>query len=1046
MIDLVETTLMLSSKSRSVWAKSKYDNDSPGLAWWLPLWLHLADAAEVARHLAANWLAPSIPDLIEREFAGSASGLLPADEFKALASWLAGIHDIGKATPAFSTKVGALDDCMREAGLRHELIDASERRQAPHGLAGQMIVEKWLRKTMRWGIQSARALASVVGAHHGIPATTKMVLNMHGRDHLLGDSEWSAVRSELLEMAINRAGVADLLDEWSHRSWSEPFLVEICGLVIVSDWLASTEAYFPFCRLEDDGSEFLDAKQHQERVESGLAKIELPSPWRPRDDGEDADSLLRTRFDLPDGAKATAAQRAAVEAARSMELPGLMIVQEATGSGKTEAALLAAEVLAARTGRSGVLFALPTQTTTDAMFSRELDWLGHIEESYRDAGAPSAFAVQLQHGRAKLNEDARALRKTGYAIRDRLLGSLGGDGDPATDPLSSSLPAPRQIGLDEEDGLGTRTSPGGKGARGNRDGERNGTCLRDEGTDADLAIMAWFSGRKKSMLADFVVTTIDHLLFASLSAPHLMLRHLGLSRKVVIVDEVHSYSTYMNSYLDRSLTWLAAYGVPVILLSATLSEARCSALADAYDRGLQLVSDSDSCKEKQDEVPDETRKSVCEKRRDKVPGETQTREEAREAHMPFPCLVTSGEGGTKVVAVEAAGRRSSVEIRRMDEGTDVVALLKDTLSDGGCALVVRNTVRRAQETYDELRKVFGDDVSLNHSRFTISDRLNKNADLLRRFGPPRKSPKRPKRAIVVATQVVEQSLDVDFDVLVTDLAPIDLVLQRMGRLHRHERRRSGKLKRPVCYVDCLPLASDDEPEIDRGAKHIYGERDLLLTAAALNKIAAEGGVVRVPDDVRELIEAVYGTDPDVPAQWNQAVAEACDKAEEAERKKGDAAKGYQLSEPKNDNRVSLIDWLHTLSDDSEEKARAHVRDGEDSLEVILLEVRKEGSQKSLRTLPSAQGFPSIEIPTGREPDRALARAMAMSAVRLPPRFSNQSAIDRVISELEGFYVDSWQTNLDLRGQLFLLLNNGRAELDGATIEYTSTTGLMEVQD
>lgn len=1047
MIDIVETTLMLSSESRSIWAKSKYDNEASGLAWWLPLWLHLADAAEVARHLAANWLAPSIPDLIEREFAGSASGLLPADEFKALASWLAGIHDIGKATPAFSAKIGALDDCMREAGLRHELIDASERRQAPHGLAGQIIVEKWLRKTMCWGIQSARALASVVGAHHGIPATTKMVLNMHGRDHLLGDSEWSAVRSELLETAVNRAGVADLLDEWSHRSWSEPFLVEICGLVIVSDWLASTEAYFPLCRLDDDGSDFLNAKRHQERVENGLAKIELPSPWRPRDDGEETDSLIRTRFDLPDGAKATAAQRAAVDAARSMRLPGLMIVQEATGSGKTEAALLAAEVLAARTGRSGVLFALPTQTTTDAMFSRELDWLRHIEESYRGAGEPSAFAVQLQHGRAKLNEEAQALRKTGYAIRDRLLGSLGGDGDPAANPMASSLPAPRQIGLDEEDGSGVRTNVGGRRARRNRGGEvERSNYARDKGTDADLAIMAWFSGRKKSMLADFVVTTIDHLLFASLSAPHLMLRHLGLSRKVVIVDEVHSYSTYMNSYLDRALTWLAAYGVPVILLSATLSEARCSALASAYDRGLQLISGGDLCQEKHEGVPDETRKSVREKRRDKVPGETQTREEAREAHMPFPCLVTSGEGGTKVVSVEAAGRRSSVEIRRTVKGSDVVARLKDALADGGCALVVRNTVRRAQETYDELRKVFGDDVSLNHSRFTISDRLNKDADLLRRFGPPRKSPERPERAIVVATQVVEQSLDVDFDVLVTDLAPIDLLLQRMGRLHRHERRRPGKLERPVCYVDCLPLDSDDEPEIDRGAKHIYGEQDMLLTAAALNKIAAEGGMVRVPDDVRELIEAVYGTNPDIPAQWSQAVAEACDKAEEAERKKGDAAKGYQLPEPKNDNRVSLIDWLRTLADDREEKSRAHVRDGEDSLEVILLEVHKEGGQESLRTLPSAPGFPSIEIPTDREPNRALARAMAMSAVRLPPRFSNPEAIDRVIGELEGFYVDSWQTNLDLRGQLFLLLNNGRAELDGATIEYTSTTGLMEVQD
>ena len=185
-IEFVETTLMLSSESRSVWAKSKYDNDAPGLAWWLPLWLHLADTAEVTRHLAANWLAPAIPDLIEREFAGSASGLDPAAEFKALASWLAGIHDIGKATPAFSTKVGALDDRMRESGLQHGPIEPNERLQAPHGLTGQMIVEKWLREKRRWGFKPARALASVIGAHHGIPATTKMVCNMRGRDHLLG--------------------------------------------------------------------------------------------------------------------------------------------------------------------------------------------------------------------------------------------------------------------------------------------------------------------------------------------------------------------------------------------------------------------------------------------------------------------------------------------------------------------------------------------------------------------------------------------------------------------------------------------------------------------------------------------------------------------------------------------------------------------------------------------------------------------------------------------------------------------------------------------
>ena len=212
-------------------------------------------------------------------------------------------------------------------------------------------------------------------------------------------------------------------------------------------------------------------------------------------------------------------------------------------------------------------------------------------------------------------------------------------------------------------------------------------------------------------ISDFVVTTIDHLLFGAMRSPHLALRHLGLSRKVVIVDEVHSYSTYMNVYLDRALTWLAAYGVPVILLSATLSEARCSAMVDAYRRGLRLGAGAP--------VP-----------------VTPAPEPVR---TPFPCLVAAGRGRTEVMPTTSAGRRSTVRLERLGKDA-LLPLLEANLADGGCALVVRNTVRRAQETYEQLREVFGEEVSLNHARFTISDRQAKDADLLRRFGPPRSGP------------------------------------------------------------------------------------------------------------------------------------------------------------------------------------------------------------------------------------------------------------------------------------------------------------------
>ena len=685
-----------------------------------------------------------------------------------------------------------------------------------------------------------------------------------------------------------------------------------------------------------------------------------------------------------------------------MSLPGMLIVQETTGSGKTEAALMAAEIMAARTGRSGVLFALPTQATTDAMLSRELDWLGKIESSYRADGAASTFAIQLQHGRARLNKEAGSLRKRGYEIRDRLLGSLG---EAQEDPEKHRSSRPYDIGRDE-DNLQTAK-------------QHHESVKNDDRAQRDLAIMTWFTGRKKSMLSDFVVTTVDHVLFSSMRAPHLALRHLGLSRKIVIVDEVHSYSTYMNNYLERALTWLASYGVPVILLPATLSEARCASFVDAYRRGLRLMTG--------EKVPKKPSPNV--------------------ASMPFPSLAGVGRDGMDVTPVEATGRSSRVRIERLAKDDSLTALLGNALVNGGCALVVRNTVRRAQETYEQLREAFGEDVSLNHARFTISDRLARDADLLRRFGSPRRRPERPHRAIVVATQVVEQSLDVDFDLLVTDLAPIDLILQRMGRLHRHQRTRPKALSDPMCYVDWLPSASNPDPRVEPGSETIYGEHDMLLTAAALNRVLADDALVTVPDDVRDLVEAVYGAGSEAPAPWAEALERARGKAHKKQIDSTKASRSFLLNEPAMRGKTaSLVGWLETIADDSEE-GKAQVRDGEDSLEVILLGRRDEGGQEELRTLSTAPGASSSVIPVDRVPDRNVVRAMAMSEVRLPPRFTNSSMIDRVLDELEeSCFVPAWQACPDLRGRLFLPLTDGRAQLAGVTVEYTSTTGLMEVNE
>ena len=148
---------------------------------------------------------------------------------------------------------------MKEAGLTHEPVDPLERRKVPHALAGHLILRSWLTGEHGWGHGPANALASVVGAHHGIPPTTAALTTDYcGHEHLLGeDGAWDATRRELLDLVTRRTQAGPLPPQWARRAWSQPFLVELSGLVIVADWIASTDAYCPLLDLDDDGGEGL---------------------------------------------------------------------------------------------------------------------------------------------------------------------------------------------------------------------------------------------------------------------------------------------------------------------------------------------------------------------------------------------------------------------------------------------------------------------------------------------------------------------------------------------------------------------------------------------------------------------------------------------------------------------------------------------------------------------------------------------------------------------------------------------------------------------
>jgi CRISPR-associated endonuclease/helicase Cas3 len=954
---------------RSVWAK--HDRDSEG---WLPLWRHMADSAAVAGLLWDQWVPVSVRALVADALPGG------PEDARLLVVWLAAVHDVGKATPAFACQVDQLAYRMREQGLemKTQRQFGADRAMAPHGLAGQVLLEEWLEERHGWLPRQCGQFAIVPGGHHGVPPEPGQLNDLYDRPHLLrttGPSGklWRRVQEELLDACADEYGVRERLGAWREVVLPQPVQVLLTAVVIVADWIASNPDLFPYFPQE--------TRTGEERVAAAWRGLRLPPPWSAGETAADARELFASRFDLPAGAEIRPVQETAVRLAREMPAPGLMIIEAPMGEGKTEAALAVVEIFAARSGAGGVFFALPTMATGNAMFPRLLNWLDRLpaEEGTRRS-------VLLAHSKAALNDEfadlMRSERQTIAAV----------DPDAETPPWRFSDPK--------------RTA------------------------SAELVAHAWLRGRKKAMLSSFVAGTVDQLLFAGLKSRHLALRHLAVAGKVVVIDEAHAYDTYMSVYLDRVLSWLGAYRVPVVVLSATLPAARRRQLAEAYAGAVAYAgTDADS--------PDF---SVL----------------SRTSAYPLLTAVTPG----RVPVTEgpaASSRGSDVQLEGLDDDLSVLAdRLAGELDGGGCALVVRNTVRRVLETARVLRDRFGEEaVTVAHSCFVDVDRAAKDADLLDRFGPPEKSDgRRPAGPhIVVASQVAEQSLDVDFDLLVTDLCPVDLLLQRMGRLHRH-RRGEGQAERPARLrtARCLVTGVDWSEEVPapvRGSVAVYGAYALLRSAAVLlPHLDGPGRPVKLPGDINPLVQAAYADGPAGPAEWSDAMNAALERHEKHRAEQAARAEVFRLGEVDRPGRP-LLGWITAGAGDADDTraGRAQVRDSKESLEVIVVQRRADGSLATLPWLTGGRG--GLELPLDRHPTPTAARAAASCGLRLPIQFSYAEVMDRAIAELEEFYAPAWQGKEShwLAGQLILVLDaDCQTRLAGFSLSYSQTDGLEVSSD
>lgn len=516
----------------------------------------------------------------------------------------------------------------------------------------------------------------------------------------------------------------------------------------------------------------------------------------------------------------------------------------------------------------------------------------------------------------------------------------------------------------------------------------------EEDADTDderIAVNQWFCGNKKALLADFVIGTVDQLLMSALKQKHVMLRHLGLAGKVVIIDEVHAYDAYMNQYLDRALTWLGWYGVPVILLSATLPAERRTELIKAYQP-----------KAKDGEWTENT---------------------------DYPLLTWTDGDRVQQNMPEINEADHDVRMYRIAEG-EASNLLREKMQDGGCAGIIVNTVRKAQTMAERLKVEMPDkEVILFHSQFLMPDRAEKERRLMERIGKRSTSISR-NNLIVVGTQVMEQSLDVDFDVLMTELCPMDLLLQRIGRLHRHKRQRPAAMKQAECF-----MMDTGKEEFDLGSAFVYGEWPLGQT----RKLLPER--ITLPQDISRLVQKAYGWDPDQGDNREKKMhSDYASKREKQQQK----ALAYVVPQPEIHEKVpewnTLDGWMQDAPAGCDAAARAAVRDGDLSIEVLVMMQQTDGR---IRFLPWQEGGEAVARDVPPEPETAL--KIARQRLRLPNVFSKSWNADRIIRELEernSKNLAMWQLSPMLRGELVLLLDDALSvHLGGMFLRYDKETGL-----
>lgn len=695
-------------------------------------------AATTLRFLQAN------PRRLQREAA--LSGLQP-DRHAQLCALMAGLHDVGKFSISFQAlqpdlwPTAVLGPCPADPPrrLRHWEATALIVRS---GEVGRLLAPVFGSE----GIPDP-LLAAVAGHHGEAPQSVHCAANEHdaARERGIGARSVEAAAQFVAELV-------DLFPDLRNVDVGSPEIFSLLsnGLITLADWVGSDTEFFRFESPEMRAACYwpLALQRAGEAMhEKGLV------PAVPKSNPSLAALSPHADPPRPMQAKAVDLQMVAE--------PQIIVIEDGTGSGKTEAALLiAARMMAAGLGE-GVFVALPTMATANAMHGRLERALGGLFEG--DA------SLVLAHGKSQI---ASAL--------DRL-----GDDERRTE-------------------------------------------------DGEPAVRSWFNAwiadsRKKAFFASAGAGTIDQAFLCVLPKKHLTLRQYALAGRILIVDEAHMCDAYMGEELKTLVELQARFGGSVIILSATLGRSMRADLLWAFANGRGAGKAGSAFK---DQV----------------------------ASTDYPLLSRwSMTTGVEEVRIEAApGLSRSIEIERIADRAEAVGRARAAADRGAAVAIICNAVDAATATWQALLDAGQDPerCHLFHARFVVEDRLAVEQQVQTWFGRE-SGPEDRRGRILVATQVIEQSLDVDFDVLISDLAPADLIVQRAGRLCRHFRKERPVEKRVLHLLSPEPGAAVEadwlEQVLGPGA-FVYdlpgvmwrSARDLLGT-----------GHIETPAGLRRLIEAAY---------------------------------------------------------------------------------------------------------------------------------------------------------------------------------------------